>query len=343
MNKLIYLDQNILSDLRSRKLKETADNYFVLFKNFLLKFNIQVVYSHITLAEINQISNDEYKKEHLDVLEELNAKYIEPKNKKISDKKPSQIWIDYVEYLNIENDILGFKNLALTLDNLSRKSSGLPNNNSFEKIGESLEDSIKNLSNKIINLLDIDIDESNLKEEYKGNISQIKSYMEQMKKDLPILLNKRLESINKLAKFDSIPLGPKPFREYEPIKSLNISELPSCEVVLAIEKICNKNNEFNWRDSFEDSIENGISMAYTLMNWAGYYPDDFDKIKKNTDRFRASNNDMQHAILASNTSFLISNDYAFCMKAIASYEYSGVNTIVCSVETFLEKYYELEK
>lgn len=241
-----------------------------------------------------------------------------------------------MEYLNIENDILGFKNLALTLDNLSRKSSGLPNNNSFEKIGESLEDSIKNLSNKIINLLDIDIDENNLKEEYKGNISQIKSYMEQMKR-------KRLESINKLAKFDSIPLGPKPFREYEPIKSLNISELPSCEVVLAIEKICNKNNEFNWRDSFEDSIENRISMAYTLMNWAGYYPDDFDKIKKNTDRFRASNNDMQHAILASNTSFLISNDYAFCMKAIASYEYSGVNTIVCSVQTFLEKYYELEK
>ncbi len=198
MNKLIYLDQNILSDLRSRKLKETADNYFVLFKNFLLKFNIQVVYSHINLAEINQISNDEYKKEHLDVLEELNAKYIEPKNKKISDKKPSQIWIDYVEYLNIENDILGFKNLALTLDNLSRKSSGLPNNNSFEKIGESLEDSIRNLSNKIINLLDIDIDENNLKEEYKGNISQIKRYMEQMKR-------KRLESKNKFPPSDTSP------------------------------------------------------------------------------------------------------------------------------------------
>lgn len=58
MNKLIYLDQNILSDLKSRKLKETADNYFILFKNFLLESNIQVEYSHITLTEINQIPND---------------------------------------------------------------------------------------------------------------------------------------------------------------------------------------------------------------------------------------------------------------------------------------------
>lgn len=77
--------------------------------------------------------------------------------------------------------------------------------------------------------------------------------------------------------------GPKIFREYKQIKSLNISKLPSSEVVSSIERICNKNNEFNWRDSFEDLIENRISMAYSLMNWAGYYPDDFDKIKKNTE------------------------------------------------------------
>lgn len=336
MRRTIYLDQNILSDLRIRKLREANYNNYLLFKNFLLQSNIQVMYSHITLSEINQITNDRYKIEHIDVLEELNAKYIEPKSKKLSCKKPSQIWFDYEEYLKIENDILCFKNLALTINNLSRKSSGLPNNNGFDEIGQSLENNIKDFSNTIINLLDIDIDENNLKEEYKGNISQIKSCIEQMKRELPILLNQKLIYINTLTKFDNFPLGPKPFKEYEPIKSINVSKLPSCEVVLAIEKICNKNYEFNWRESFEDSTENKIAMAYTLMNWAGYYPDDFDKIKKNTDRFRASNNDMQHAIFASKADYLISNDYAFRMKAIASYEYAGSNTNVLSIENFLK-------
>lgn len=333
MNKLIYLDQNILSDLRVRKLKETADNYFVLFKNFLLKSNIQVVYSHITLAEINQIPNDKYRMEHLDVLKELNAKYIEPKNKKLSDKKPSQIWIDYVKYLNSENNIIGIKSFEATIENLSRKLSGLSVEGSPEEIGLSLENSIKDFSKICVEQIN-SINENSFEE-------PLKSAIKQMKEKIPILLDSS-RKFNSLSSLDGQPFGPKSFREYEPIKSLNISKLPSSEVVLAIEKICNKNNEFNWRDSFEDSIENRISMAYSLMNWAGYYADDFDKIKKNTDRFRASNNDMQHATFAAKATFLISNDYLFCMKAIACYEYSRVDTIVCSVQTFLEKYYELE-
>jgi hypothetical protein len=168
-----------------------------------------------------------------------------------------------------------------------------------------------------------------------------------MKKDLPILLNSNLQNSNKLTRFDHLALGTRPFREYPPIKNLNISELPSTEVVFEIENVFNKEDTTTtWIDNFNDSIESKISRAYTLMNWAGYYPDDFDKIKKNHDRFRASNNDMQHATIASNvnlhTTFLISNDYAFRMKAIASYEYAGVHTIVCSSETFLEKYLKFE-
>lgn len=57
-----------------------------------------------------------------------------------------------------------------------------------------------------------------------------------MKKDLPILLNENIQNSNKLAGLDNLPLGTKPFREYSPIKELNISELLSSEVVFAIEK-----------------------------------------------------------------------------------------------------------
>lgn len=277
--------------------------------------------------------------EHIDVLEELNAKYIEPKSNKISNKKPSQIWSDYIEYLNSKDDILGFKNIALTLENLSRKASGLPIKDSFMEIGESLEDVLKNLSKRIIDLLDFDINEDNLKEPFKENVPQIRNYIKQMKNDLPILLDKKLQNITQLTKFDNLPIGPKPFREYKPIKNLKLSALASSEVVLAIEHVLNQNNtSFNWKNSFENSLENRITTAYSLMNWVGYYPDNFDKLKKNNDRFRASNNDMQHAVLASRTTFLISNDSAFRMKAIASYEYAGADTIVCSAQNFLEKY-----
>jgi hypothetical protein len=246
--------------------------------------------------------------------------------------------------LNSENDPLEFKNIALTLESLSRKASGLPIKNSFGQIGENLEDSIKNLSQTIIDSidsLDLNFNENNLKEEFKGNAKLIQSIIKQMKKNLPILLNSNLQNSNKLIEFDhlTLPLGPRPFREHPPIKNLNISKLPSSEVVFAIENVFNQETSpTNWINNFYNSIENKISRAYTLMNWAGYYPDDFDKIKKNNDRFRASNNDMQHATFASNTTFLISNDNAFCKKAIASYEYAGVDTIVCSSETFLEKY-----
>lgn len=326
-----------MSDFRSRKINE-VDNQL---KNFLVTTNVQIVYSKITLNEINQIPLDKYKFEHIEVLEELNAKYIEPVNKKLINKKPIQIWNDYINNLNYENDPLKTKELALNIDKLSRKGAGLPIKDSFEEIGVELEKHIQFLSKTIIdsiNSLDINFNENNLKEEFKGNAKQIQEIIKQMKKNLPILLNDNIQNSNKLARLDNLPLGTKPFREYSPIKKLNISKLPSSEVVFVIENILNDNTFKDLTNNFYNSKESKISRAYSLMNWAGYYPDDFEKIKKNQDRFRASNNDMQHATFASNTTFLISNDNAFCKKAIASYEYAGVDTIVCSSETFLEKY-----
>lgn len=334
MDMLIYLDQNILSDLRARKLEEVNDKYLILLKNVLLASNIQVVYSHITLAEINQISIDEYRVEHINLLEELNAKYIEPNSKKLSDKKPNQVWVDYIDKINSKDDMVGTDCLGATIENLSRKLSGLPIENSFREIGISLENSMKDISTVCIEQLD-SIDENNFEEPFK-------SIIKQMKERIPILLNSS-QKFDTLSKFDNQPFGPKCFREYEPIKNLNISELASSEVVSAIESIVNQENTTSdWIDNFDDSVEKKIPKAYSLMNWAGYYPDDFDKIKKKNDRFRASNYDMQHATVASKATFLISNDYAFRMKAIASYEYAGVRTVVCSASAFLQEYCKVE-
>ena len=92
-----------------------------------------------------------------------------------------------------------------------------------------------------------------MKEPFKGNATQIKSIIEQMKKDLPEILNERQPITNEFNRLENLPLGPKPFREYKPIKDLKISELNSSEVVLAIENVFNKENPtLKWRDNSND-------------------------------------------------------------------------------------------
>lgn len=246
----------------------------------------------------------------------------------------------YLEKLSSKEDILNINELQLILDDFTKKASGLPSDNSFKEIGTSLEIFQENLFKEIIKLLDFDFNADNLKEPYKSNSALIKKLIEQMKNDLPKVFNTREDFTPIFSNLDTLPVGTKSFREHKPIKDLNIMNLPSDKVVLSIESIFNKENPTSkWRDNSNDTIEDKIAIAYTLMNWAGYYPDDFDKIKKNKDRYNASKNDMQHAVMASKSNYLISNDNAFLMKCIASYEYSGSNTMVCSSKNFIEEYF----
>jgi hypothetical protein len=60
----------------------------------------------------------------------------------------------------------------------------------------------------------------------------------------------------------------------------------------------------------------------------GYFADDFTKVKENTDRFNASQNDMKHASYASMATFLISNDEKFREKTIVCYMFADVKAKV---------------
>lgn len=134
-------------------------------------------------------------------------------------------------------------------------------------------------------------------------------------------------------------LGPKVFREIPQIKSLEIEKMPSHEVVKAIEAVFKiENSDVEVADFFDGTPQSSVSRAYTLMNWAGYYADDFDKIKKKSDRFNASSNDMQHAVSALGVTFLLSSDEKFLKKTKACYAYIDSPIIVCTPSEFLEKY-----
>ena len=97
MNILIYLDQNTLSDLRDRKLHESENEHLKSLKDVLKLEKISVVYSHITLNEILQIKNQEYQTEHIQLLTDLNAKYINPLQRTLSPLAPETIWSEHIE------------------------------------------------------------------------------------------------------------------------------------------------------------------------------------------------------------------------------------------------------
>ncbi|WP_260917949.1 hypothetical protein [Aliarcobacter butzleri] len=113
------------------------------------------------------------------------------------------------------------------------------------------------------------------------------------------------------------------------------------ELIMELKRRWKNESHFFEQTPFNNLIESKIFYAYTQLNWLGYYPDDFTKVKKNNDRFNASQNDMKHASFAYISTFLISNDTKFREKTILSYEFANVKTIVCSYETFLEEYFLL--
>lgn len=331
MNTIVYLDQNIISDLRDRKLFETKNKQLMMLKSILMRHDVDVVYSHVTLDEIRQICVDDYFVEHFYVLEQLEAKYIEPLSKNIVNEKPHKVCLNYLKNLKVSYNT-PYPYFAKIIEELSRKLSGLPIDKSLEDIGNNMINGVNNITNNAIEQIN-SLNENDYEE-------PTKSLVVIMKKIIPQLLKKSLSASNPFTNTANIPLGTKPFREQEPIKKFMDSNPSGSNLVAEMTKVLNDENSiFNIKASLDDSIENKIIYTYILMNWLGYYADDFDKIKRQgKDRFNASQNDMRHASYAHIASYLISNDKPFREKAVVSYEFANIKTVVCTPDRFLEEY-----
>jgi hypothetical protein len=329
MSILIYLDQNTLSDLRQRKIQKSDNKEFSLLKMALTSPDVIVVYSHVTLTEIQQIPSEQYINEHISLLDEIGAQYIEPLSRKLDNQAASDIWLAHIN--NIEsNKKMGISDLIEISQLTSRKMSGLPIEDSFEEINtklkQSLEELILNCETELASI-DIDTLDEPLKQQFLNRATQLST------------LKEKAEALEAPKVESSHFLGPKPFRDIPEIKALEITELPAKEVVKAIEATFHiENSNFKWMDYFEDNTQNSVARAYSLMNWAGYHADDFDKVKKRSDRFNASNNDMLHVVSARGVNFLLSSDKAFLKKAEACYAYIDLNTVVCSPSFFLNNH-----
>lgn len=322
-------------------------NQSMMLKSILMRPDIEVIYSHVILDEINQIigntssyikldkekqtSRDMYFIEHFAVLKQLKAKYIEPSSRKLITGEPHKIALKYAKNVTALTNT-PYEHFAKNMDKFIRKISGLPINENLENLGA---DMILNIGN----IINITIEQLNNMNENDFD-EPMKSLMVKMKENIPKLLKKSMPISNPFANTDNTPLGVKPFREHEPNKKLMESQPSQSKLVMELKSSLEKDKPMASLNSFVNkSIENKIFYAYTQLNWLGYYADDFDKQKKGKDRFNSSQNDMKHASYAHIANFLISNDEKFLKKTIVSYEFANVKTIVCAPEIFLKEHF----
>lgn len=319
MESYIYIDQNILSELRERKLCESKNTFLKALKELCKKDGNHLVYSETHLQEIKQIPSEEYQLEHIVLLSELNAFYITPISTDLSAKDPHLVWHEFLENEN-DNEALGINEIVTINDRVHRKLSGLPIEESFKELNEKLKESLinmlKNTEKEIEN-----IDPTELSDEEKEAIQVTKEQMAG-----------QLKSITEMVSIDADKdkvLGPKPLRDFDRLNALDLEKQPESEVINLIDELfVSENDKFKWSDVFDDTVHNQIARCYSLMNWVGYFADDFNSTKKKKDRFRASNNDLMHARNAAGCTILISNDGDFLKKTKACYVHLNIPTEV---------------
>lgn len=333
---VIYLDQNVLSNLRDRKINEMTDSLFSELKDILRSERVLVVYSYVTLIEIQQISKEEFKIEHIKLLEEMNAAYIEPQSRILRKDPASKIWGEFLENKEFNHEY-GLDKIMPILYLSQRKMVGLPISESFIKINEELKHAFSNImlnTRKAFCQLDWDKELEGLDE---LTLTLIKHNLSLTDK----LMNFYLEQISKMEMpdIDERDLGVQAFRESSEVKNLKVETIPAEHVISAIENIFHKENKnFKLSDYMEDTLQARVSYAYELMNWIGYYADDFTKNMKKKDRFNASRNDMMHVVNAVGSSFLISDDECFLKKAYACYCFVNSETVVCTPYELVNNY-----
>jgi hypothetical protein len=305
--------------MRARKLIENPDNELLALKNAFELKRVAVVYSSAHLKEISQIPSEEYRAEHISLLNSLGAVYIAPLSNQLVRKDAWDIWH---EYIGNEKSNARYGDPVYWQTMINRKLCGIPIEKSFSELHLNLKTSLVSMIENALKELDaipsaevIEIGREKVVALRKNLEGQMMGALQIQALDIP----------------DDAQLGPKPFREI-----CNFGHIGNIEpeaVIPAIEDLFfQENPSFNFYQYLEETEESKIAIYYSLLNWAGYHADDFTSQKKKKDRFNASANDLMHVQSAAKCGWLISSDAAFLAKASAIYKHLGIKTVACSPE-----------
>jgi hypothetical protein len=330
VRKVVYLDQNVISDLRDRKIlkmsKLKASQMKHLLK-ILTSRDTKVVYSHVTLSEIYQIKSLQYRQEHINVLNLLEAVYIDPISGAFSPKNAESVWQNYIAIMQ-DNIVNGCNDIELVNRSLVQKVHGLDVSETFEEIYTKISNKLSEIAQQeqtFLESFDFFKLEPNAQQQYEKRMSALD------------ILKLKIYSFQALEVPEEVQISPKYFRQSPVVMDLELETAPIEEVVKRIESyVYSKNGSVDFINNFSDSKKSFISRAYSLMNWAGYHADDFQKSSKEFgDRLRASLNDMSHVASAVCADVILTEDKGMLGKAPACYAYMGKSIKVCTVACFL--------
>lgn len=312
----VYLDQNVLTELRASKIRERDSNFANLFE-VLKRPEFQVIYSEYTLIEISKVKSEEFVIEHLNVLNMLDAIYW---NNQFPHRSPDskRVYKDYFESKNSSlSQRLDYKHKKL-IQSLNGIDTGVTAQERFDSLVDELVITPFSLLSTKLPILKKPIDKIGKK------VSQYAS--------------KKLNPLNEIEGYSVLNLIPD-LREiindssYESIESYSPQE-----VFKEVERrLFNHDPNLPVLLSHNVAgIENKIEFLFLLLNWVAYFPDRFQNITSKKGLHDASMLDAKHASLAWHFDFIISTDEKFRKKALACYYFRGFKAQVVSVEEFLE-------
>lgn len=325
---LAYLDHSVL-DLMTK-----GDPHKV--KKLLKEASLTPVFSDETLNEIHRSKG--YEKKFLELLEEINAKYIEPVLNE-NFKQTGQARIHAVSPKAIYEKFLQNRDETpdgdFGLSDALMKFYGGKQNASFEEIFENGANELHRYILGVIDDLD-DVPETSLHE-----IEKLKTLIA----DFPETMKAQTSTMAaELDEQDTSPISA--FEAETGIGPIILNNINPPNVVLKIWKLVSKKmklpnidletffgvkpHDFEEDSGRERTLQEKVNAIYHQLNYLGYYRD--AKMKKEK-RFKASFSDMTHAGVASFCHVFLCRDVDLVMKAAAAFEYLGVRTKILHYQT----------
>lgn len=308
--KTIYLDQNVLTELRLSRLYKN-DFKFIQLLELLTSKNYSIVYSRVTLGEIYNIGNTVYIEEHLKTLKTLNAIYWNnlfiPKEHNVNEI--------YKNFVKVHEGKFS-KGLYVSYDNFIKRINGI-------NIGINTKDSFNHMLGEAVNIPFAYLNER------LPILTRANKFLSE--KAIRFTVNYFSSISDELPDFD--PLN---FRDYITINT-EIELIEAEKVMLVIIKALT-NYDPNFINIFqfnEKNIETKIEFFFNLLNWIGYYPDKFQNDTNKKGFHAASMRDAAHASTAWHFDYVISSDLGFRQKTKACYAFIGSKTKVLSIDDFL--------
>ncbi|MEX1215965.1 hypothetical protein [Saccharospirillum sp.] len=318
----VYLDQNVLTELRPRKWIKQINPYSVLL--YTLKHSNAVVSaSNTTIDEILQIPRQAYVDEHVQILRAIGFYYLKPDQDQDQYLKGEDVDRFFEEYADNQksNSVSPMDTAIRNWDRALRKHLGLEIEETYSHlVGEiftAIRETLKQvmLPEQLLLLRPIlDLDRSAVE-------SMVQAWFEE---------NPGFEEgSNQLERLGRKVADPDELRK-----------LPSDRVVSTIfERIGFSEETVSHLIATNPELNSWdlkLALPFFILNIVGYRADDFRKVTEKKDRFRSSQNDYRHLCSARHSHYLVTDDTRFLDKARAIYTWAGVSTRVVSTEEFLQ-------